>query len=230
VFPALAAEHPRKSPECNLGAYYLSRGMYPEALRALSGVKSNAKGEADERNLKGVALLLAGKPADAAQLFDKLRHDDPTFVEARLNLAVAWIKLKRFADASTLLDAVYQESAALKATAAFHHAIADDGRGDLPSAEIWIRRAVEADPSLYDANLYLGSILEREKRFEDAGKQYQTYLQKYPESVVATLRFGVSALRAGFRETGVKYLRRVVELSPRSPEAIEAQKYLVLWE
>jgi Tfp pilus assembly protein PilF len=44
------------------------------------------------------------------------------------------------------------------------------------------------------------------------------------------LRFGICAHRKGFRDTAISYLRRVVEAAPASPEAMEAQKYLVMLE
>jgi len=77
--------------------------------------------------------------------------------------------------------------------------------------------------------LYLGVIHERKRAFGDAGKLYRAYLNKHPDSLVATLRFGVVAHRAGFHDTAAKYLRQVVERAPDSMEAAEARPLLVMW-
>ena len=44
------------------------------------------------------------------------------------------------------------------------------------------------------------------------------------------LRFGISAHRAGRYDVARQYLHRVIDTAPQSAEAVEARKYLVMWE
>ena len=56
------------------------------------------------------------------------------------------------------------------------------------------------------------------------------YLKAHPDSMIATLRFGIAAQAAGRLEVARTYLQRVIDKAPDSPEAVEARKYLVMWE
>jgi tetratricopeptide (TPR) repeat protein len=97
-------------------------------------------------------------------------------------------------------------------------------------AQKWLARSLELDSRLDAALLYSGVLYERRGDLQAAGRAYSEYLKRNPDSTVAMLRFGISAHRAGFVDTARNYLRRVVERAPDSPEALEARKFLVMWE
>jgi TolA-binding protein len=61
-------------------------------------------------------------------------------------------------------------------------------------------------------------------------RDYLAYLKIHPDSVSAMLRIGIVAQRAGRNDVGVAYLRKVIEKAPQSSEAVEARKFLVMWE
>jgi hypothetical protein len=44
------------------------------------------------------------------------------------------------------------------------------------------------------------------------------------------LRFGMSAHKSGRIDVAKTYLQKVIAAAPRSYEALEARKYLVMWE
>jgi Tfp pilus assembly protein PilF len=118
----------------------------------------------------------------------------------------------------------------LKARAAFHRALCAQATGNLDVAERLLRTAIAADADFVDAYLVLGTVLEARGKFEDAGQAYKEVLRSRPDSLIAMLRFGISAMRAGFTDTATTYLHRVVDTAPQSLEAVEAEKYLVLME
>ena len=97
-------------------------------------------------------------------------------------------------------------------------------------AQKWLGRALELDPRLDAALLYSGVLHERRGDLQAAGRAYTGYLKRNPDSTVALLRFGISAHRAGYVDTARTYLRRVIDRAPDSPEALEARKFLVMWE
>jgi tetratricopeptide (TPR) repeat protein len=174
-----------------------------------------------------------GKSEAALVAFEQAIAADPASPRLRVNRAIAYIRLGRLAEAAADLEtaaAIKDLPPELLATAAYHRALVADRAGDLDLAARWLERALRANPASPDAQLYAGVVLERLRRFEDAGKRYRDYLRANPGSIVAMLRFGIVAHRAGHREVARKYLEDVVRRAPESREAVEARKFLILWE
>lgn len=218
------------APDCSVGAYYLAHGDVKRALRALEGARGGS-GDLAEANLKGLALLLADRTEEARAHFEGVLKRDPDFVQARFNRGLALLKLGDDDGAISDFKAVWESDfEALRPSAAFHAALAEQSRRRLSEAESWLARAIESNPDFAEAHLVRGTVLERMSRFEEAGRAYREVLRLQPRSAVAMLRFGVSAWRAGFRDTALNYLRQVESLSPGSREAMEARKYLLVLE
>jgi tetratricopeptide (TPR) repeat protein len=174
---------------------------------------------------------LKGDAAQALASFDRALKVQPSLSEARLNRGLTLLQMGRFADASAELQKVFaDEQSAVRADAAYHQAIALDRMGRPADAEPWLDRALALDQHLDAALLYAGMLRERRGDLQAAGRAYLTYLEAHPDSVVALLRFGVSAQKNGNADVAKSYLRRVIELDPSSAEAVEARKYLIMWE
>ena len=216
---------------CSRAAYYILSGQYGAALKQLEGAKSSGGTNADNENLRGLALLMSGKARPSLEAFDKALALQPDLVEARFNRGIASLQLGNYAAASAEFETVVKnEETRLRATAAYHNALALDRAGKAGQAETWLDRAVSLDPSLDAALLYAGALRERRGALEDAAKNYLAYLKRHPDSPVALLRLGVAANRAGRNDVAVAYLRKVIEKAPQSREATEARKFLVMWE
>lgn len=208
----------------------MAHGRYAEAIASVTAVEKTGTTDANLSNTRGVAELMRGHLDLAITAFDKAIAANDDFLAARFNRAIALLKLKRYGDAAAEFQNVYDRpDHDLRARAAFHHALADDAAGRVDDARIWLKRTLAVDPGLDDATLYLGVLYERDRAFGDAGKLYRAYLDKHPDSLVATLRFGVAAHRAGFHATAAKYLKQVVERAPDSMEAAEARPLLAMW-
>ena len=175
--------------------------------------------------------MMRGDAKAALPLFDRAIELDPTLVEARFNRAVAMMKTGQYAAASAELEKIGENASThLQATAAYHNALALDRLKRPADAEFWLQRALVADPKLDAATLYLGLLRERRGDVAGAARNYLDYLKQNPESLIASLRLGVSAHRAGRADVARTYLRRVIDKSPNSPEALEARKFLVMWD
>lgn len=122
------------------------------------------------------------------------------------------------------------ESSPLRASAAFHNALALERLGRPTDAEVWLERVRALDQEMDAALLYLGYLRERRGDLQGAGRAYFDYLAAHPESTTAMLRFGLTAHKAGRPEVAKSYLEKVVAAAPSSPEGLEAQKFLVMWE
>jgi tetratricopeptide (TPR) repeat protein len=210
---------------------HLLRGQYDAALRQLEGAKTSGVSPAEVENVRGLALMLKGDTAAALASFEKALALDPKLSEARLNRAIARLRMNDPAAASRDLAAVYaDERSPLRADAAYHHAIALDRLGRTAEAEEWLSRALALDASLDAALLYTGLLRERRGDLQGAGRAYLDYLKKHPGSTTAMLRFALSAQKAGRIDVAKSYLQRVIDAAPSSADALEARKYLVMWE
>jgi tetratricopeptide (TPR) repeat protein len=197
----------------------------------LDGARSSGSSSAENENLRGLALMLAGDAAKGLAAFDRALELDPNLAEARFNRAVALLKLNDPAAASAEFARIAgDDRPSLRASAAYHNALALDRLKRREEAQKWLTRALELDPRLDAALLYSGVLHERAGNLQAAGRAYSEYLKRNPDSTVAMLRFGISAHRAGFADTARGYLRRVLDRAPDSPEAVEARKFLVMWE
>jgi len=174
---------------------------------------------------------MAGDLTKALASFNEALKLDATLEQARLNRGVALLRAgqttKAIADLEPLAN---DEHSLVRADAAYHLAIALDRLGRPSDAETWLDRAIKLDNKLDAAVLYAGILRERRGDLQGAGRAYLDYLKAHPDSTVALLRFGLSAQKAGRIDTAKSYLQRVIALAPQSAEAIEARKFLVMWE
>lgn len=144
---------------------------------------------------------------------------------------MALLRLGQNAKAADEMAAIYAlEKSPLRGRAAYHRAIALDRLGRATEAETWLQSALKLDPALDAALLYTGILRERRGDTQAAGRAYFDYLKKHPDSIVAKLRFGMTAHAAGRLDVAKSYLQQVIDAAPRSPEAVEARKFLVMWE
>jgi len=182
-------------------------------------------------NLRGLALLLDGDAAKALAAFDRALELQPTLQAARFNRALALLRRGELAKAAADLEKVYaDETSMLRGDAAYHLGIAHDRLQHPKEAETWLDRALALDPKLDAALLYVGMLRENRGDLQNAGRAYLTYIERYPQSAVALLRFGLAAHKSGRADVAKTYLERVIAAAPRSAEAIEARKFLVMWE
>jgi tetratricopeptide (TPR) repeat protein len=178
-----------------------------------------------------LALLLSGDATKALASFDRALALKPELEEARFNRALALLRTGDPGKASPELEKIWSnESSRLRAEAAYHNGVALDRLGNAAGAELWLERAMTADPTLDAALLYSGFLRERRGDLQGAGRAYLEYLNAHSDSSIAALRFGISAQAAGHIDVARTYLQRVIEKAPDSPEAVEARKYLVMWE
>lgn len=212
---------------CSRAAWFLAHGDPKRALGALTGVD-----DPTEMNVRGLAEMMKGDLDAALRTFTAALEKEPK-PTLRLNRGIVLLRLARNEEAAAAFDSVFASDdtpPSIRGSAAYHRAMAAERLGRLEEASLWLDRALELDPASADALIYSGVILERRGAFEAAGKRYRSYLDQHPGSILAMLRFGIVAQRAGHRELALKYLREVALRSPHSLEAVEARKYLVMWE
>lgn len=215
---------------CHPGVLQLAKGDYAAALRSLSGSTSRDSSELGLLNNRGLAELMSGKLEQARQTFEAILARDPKFIDARFNLGILQLRSGDNDGALKQFRALAAEEGPLQARAAYHVALAEDRRGNIAAAEAALREGLRLDPALSEAKIYLGVVLEKQKKFIEAGESYRDYLADVPNDPTAMLRFGIVAWRAGYADTARRYLRVVAEQQRAREEALEARKYLLILE
>lgn len=229
--PAVAQTTASAAQGCDAAALYIARGDFSRALTVLSSATGGAASSADRLNLKGVAQLMSSDPGGALGTFQRAIDMQPSHPEALLNHALTLLKLRRFSESAGDMQRIYENvDSPYRSRAAYHHALADDALNERSRAVEWLKKAIALNPAYDDAILYLGLMFEKTRQFEEAGKSYQAFLVRHPHSPVAMLGFARSAQRSGFGETARRYFEKVIQEAPGTAEAIEAQKYALLWE
>ncbi|HEY0141959.1 MAG TPA: tetratricopeptide repeat protein [Thermoanaerobaculia bacterium] len=218
------------SAACERSVMYILRGQYDAALQQLEGARSGGASPADVDNLRGLAELGQGDAKKALASFDRALMANANHPEAKFNRAVALLRLAQDAKAAEALEPIAKSDSPLRGDAAYHLGLALDRLGRPADAETWLERAMTYDSKLDAALLLIGRLRERRRDHQGAGRAYFDYLKKHPESTAAMLRFGISAHRAGRIDVARSYLNKVIAADPRSYEATEARKYLVMWE
>ena len=174
---------------------------------------------------------MSNEPAAALMTFERALQMASGHPEAQFNHALTLLRLRRFVESARELELIYGTTGSpYRARAAYHHALADDALSERARAIEWLQKALALNREYDDAILYLGFMFERTKQFEVAGKAYKAFLTRHPHSPVAMLGFARCAQRSGFGETARQYFEKVLKEAPGTPEAIEAQKYALLWE
>ncbi|GEM_PF-923327 len=225
TLPLFGATDPLAAQRRSVAA--LLRGEPDAALQQLGGMPTSGSSAPEVENLKGLALMMRGDARAALPFFEKALPLEA----ARFNRAVALLKLGRYADASAEFVKLYGDGkSTLRASAAYHNALALDALRKPDEAITWLTRALDADAAFDSALLYLGVLYERGGDMQAAGKAYKQFLDRHPASTVAMLRFGVAAQRAGHNDVARTYFGKIVSTAPNSAEAAEARMYLEMWE
>lgn len=88
------------------------------------------------------------------------------------------------------------------------------GMGRIDSAIVLFHRAVEAEETLQEAWINLGTAYLNKRQFDDAVSAYRNALRIGPESEVLLYNLAIALLSRGDNVEGENYLRQTLELDP----------------
>ena len=174
-----------------------ARRVLDDAIAAQAPTPINAI-RARFHNIRGIVALLEEDEMAAAKLFEQAVADDPDLVAAHLNLAFTRVEQDRYADAAMITRHILQARlnglpvALVSAANTISGAVAWKQK-DYQAAERFFATAVDAEPSVTDANIYWGRMLIEIGRAEEGrkrirqGEANKAGFENYAE--VATLYF-----------------------------------------
>jgi len=80
--------------------------------------------------------------------------------------------------------------------------------------------ALERNPDLDDARLGLADELRKDRRFDEAELEYQTYLKRQPGQPKALIGLGQIAFQQGNLTAALNYYEQALAADPRQPDAL----------
>lgn len=155
----------------DLGVVYLGQNRLAEAADAFTrAIKINKRFSYARLNL-GVALDRQGKHAEAAALLETLFKENPTLHGARLTYADVLYDAGRLADARKLLrsglgDVAIKSEEKAQMQYKLGRVLSREGKTDEAVKEL--QKAIQLEPSAFNAHLLLGGTLLAVNRREEA--------------------------------------------------------------
>lgn len=191
---------------------------------------AQAAAEGAQEFTQGVAAFNKGDNEAAAVAFEAAVQKAPTLPEVRVNLALAYARLGRKADAVAQLEkaaslapddprtqfklgGAYVEMQALdKATAALEKGLA--------------AKPALSDPLAYEATVTLGAVYFARGDNDKAAAQFEQALAAKPGAAAPTLGLAKVRFSKGEVDKALQLFEQVVATHPGTPEATQAEAFI----
>lgn len=179
---------------------------------------------------KGIKAFNAGDTAAAVQSFEEAVAKAPELAEARVNLAIAYLRVSRHDDAIAQLEtaaslAPDQPLILLRLGGVYvdvrqnEKAIATLEKGLAATADM-------TEPLVFGATVTLGAVYFATGQNDQAIARFESALAARPGDPSAALGLGKALFSKGDVEGAVKHFRAIVASAPGTSEAAEAEAFV----
>lgn len=205
----------------------LQEGNAAEAEPAFRQALQQDPDNAEMRNGHGLSLLMLGNAKDALTEFNLALKSSPGRGSFLNNRGAARLELGDYAGAEDDFLKAYESTlSADKESALVNLGRERFRRGLYKESEEALSRAIKLNPSSYDAFMARGATREASGDETGAVNDFLSALRIKPENLPAMLRVGLGLIAMKKEDLGQRYLRRICELAPDSPEATRARVVL----
>ncbi len=222
----------RASSHYNLGIDYIRKDRVALGIRELQLAESFDPKNPRIQQALGNAYWMRGKRDAAEKHYLRTLEVDPSYHEARLNLAVLYNQLDRFEEALA-------HSARLADDATFPgpwRALANKGLsqyrlGRVEEARSTLQLGIDYRDDYWPALLYLGILEAEEGQRLEGLSLFQRVLEQEPSLEIqaeANHRIGEIYIALGKRERAIGHLRAAVAQTPGGPWGEKSEEYLHL--
>jgi len=220
------------SSHFNLGMDYLRKDRVALGLREFLLAESFDPKSPRIHHALGNAYLMRRKPVEAEQHYLRALEIEPTYHEARLNLAILYSQLSRYEESvahnSMLVDdATFSDP--WRALA--NKGLAEYRLGQLEEARRTLELGFDYRDDYWPTLLYLGILEVEEGRRLEGLSFFRQVLEQEPGLEVqaqANYRIGEIYIALGKRERAIGYLRAAVVQTPGGPWGAKSEEYLNL--
>jgi tetratricopeptide (TPR) repeat protein len=207
----------RRDKSLTLVNLLIEAGEVEEAARVLQPALWRYPDDADFRTAQASWLLASGEPQKARELLEPILsllspRRDALWLSARLHVLTG-NAAQALADFERLLSIDKDPSAPVLRELARAYAMS----GRTKDAEATLHRALERDPSLAEAHLDLGLLLQGEGRVTEVEDRFRRALAIDPGLVPAQRALAALLLRRGDAAGAEQLLRGCIRSSPKDP-------------
>ena len=186
--------------------------------------------EGAEEFARGVAAFNRGDNTAAAQAFEETLKKAPNLPEVRVNLALAYFRLSRPADAVAQLEKA-RELAPDKPSVLFQlgeaYITLKDYDKAIAAIEQGLAKAPTAtDPAAIEGQTTLGAVYFAKGDNDKAIAAFEKALAAKPDAVAARLGAAKAYFSKGNIDKAVEHFRQVASSAPGTPEATEANTFI----
>jgi tetratricopeptide (TPR) repeat protein len=191
---------------------YARLGQDRQAIAVLTPVEAAHPDDLAVAWLLGSALIRAGHKRDGLERVDRVARQGNR-PEAYLLAGQTALKMNEFERARDYADAALRLNPRLPGADTLRGTVLSY-LGDTQGAIAALRKAVEADPNDFDAQVGLGAVLHTERDLDGARQHLQHALQLKPDSTLARYEWARLERTEGHVEAAVKDFERVVHDDP----------------
>lgn len=187
-------------------------GRAAAAVTLLEPLETKNARNLDFEYAYGSALIAAGKRRDGVARMEKVATAGHS-ADAYLLAGATLLDLNEFEAARRDLDAALALNPKLPRLYSLA-GTARDKTGDIKAGEVAFREALKQNPEDFDANLYLGTILYKARKMDEAKPYLDTALRLQPNSYVARYEVAMFKSTSGQLEEAVQDLAKLVQDDP----------------
>ena len=191
---------------------YARLGQDEQAIAVLKPVEAAHPDDLAVAWLLGSALIRAGHGREGLERVDRVARQGKR-PEAYLLAGQTALKLNEFERARDYADAALRLNPRLPGVDTLRGTVLSY-LGDTEGAIATLRKAVEADPNDFDAQVALGAVLHTDRDLDGARQHLQRALQLKPDSTLARYKWAQLERTEGLVEAAVKDFERVVRDDP----------------
>lgn len=226
---------PTNDPTANLNTQgkvrlaqsYLEAGRAAEAVKVIEDAVADDPENPSLYNYFGQLGLLTGRLGKAEWALQEALRLDPHFTDAHNNLGAVYDRLGRKQDAEReFLACLKDPSYPTPEKVYLNLGILYRSEERLQEAITMFRKAVGIDPKYYQGHYELALTLEAVGRLEEAVREFEVAAPAYRNSGPYHYRLGFSYMRIGDEVKARENLQRVLEVSPGSESAAQADDLL----
>jgi Flp pilus assembly protein TadD len=196
-----------------LGDAEARTGKAADAVAMLTPMEPENAGNSDFEYALGEALIAGGHPRDGAQRVEKsaaLSNSADSWMLAGSTL----LDLNEIPQARRDLDNAMKLNPSLPGLCTMD-GTARDKDGDADAADPAFRMALQQNPNDFEANLYLGAILLKERKMDEAKTYLQKAMQLNPASTLARYETAMWLSTSGQYQDAAGILEKVTADDPQ---------------
>lgn len=224
-----AASRKQATYHYQMGLSYLGENNVTGALVEFTAAEKIDADNHELQNYLGIVYFRKNKLDIAEKKYLRAIALKPDYSDARNNLAVTYLEMKRWDDAIYQLklvteDIFYQNQSA----AGINLALAYYGKGEFAQAMATLRPLATAYPLEPMIRYHIGRTYYATDRFDLAIVEYNKAIELYPNYLQAYYSLGQVNMKLGNKKAASKAFREVIRIAPDSEMALLSREYLDL--